>query len=473
MFVTTFVHNQYDYWVLNHKVTFDGAAKLIYINDATTNLDMKIDLYSDWKEWVTTRDNSKYLPAIRTVGGDATISGQFAGDMYFMINGWRLVVDLTKVKITGVLFSDDYDTPWLDETTMNPVFPAQVSSLVNTVAPSLDGLNIPTATQTAQEVWEYVVNGAIDGSYGEVVRAQAFNNTVHIDQNNGTAGTAYPIGTINKPSNNITDALVIAGIESIDEFHIIEDITIPNTADISGFTIRGSHATKSQITVTAGATTEFTQFHDCLLKGTLNGQIIVRDSMVEDLFGFEGLLHQTMINGDIQLGGTRGSHFLSCYSGFAGQTTPEIDFNNQALGLAVRDMNGGLKFINKTSIEAVTVDFNAGQLILDGTVVDAGDIVIRGIYGLTNNSSGATNVIRLTNIDEIQADTDTIIEDLTNVISIITEIRKYGKNRSKIDPNNYQMIIYDDDNVTPIQTFDLKDRNGVSSILEIFDKIPV
>ena len=473
MFTVFYVHNQNDYWTLNHKVTFDGIAKLIYVNAGTTDLDIKIDLYSDWKEWVVTRDNTKYLPAMRTIGGDATISGQFAGDMYFLFNGWRVVVDLTKVKITGILFSDDYDTPWLDSSTLNPVFPAQVSSLVNTVAPTLEGLNIPSSVDTAQAVWDHVVNGAVEGSYGEVVRSQAFHEIIHVDQNGGTAGTAYPIGTERNPVNNITDALLIATAENLDKLKIKEDITIPATADISNFTIIGSHATKSQIIVSAGARTEFTQFENCYLKGTLDGQVIVRDSMVEDLFNFEGLLHQTMINaGTIQLGGTRSSHFLSCYSGVAGQGTPEIDFNNTSLGLAVRGMNGGLKFVNKPNAEAVTVDFNAGQLILDSTVA-AGDIVVRGIYQLTDNSTGDTNVIRLTNIDELQADTDTIIADLTTTLAIVTEVRKYGKNRTKVDINSYTLQVFDDDNVTVIREFQLKDRNGLNSVTEIFDRMPL
>mgnify|MGYP006897447862 CR=1 FL=1 len=56
------------------------------------------------------------------------------------------------VRVSGVLFSDDYETPWLHHETLLPVYPAKVASLVNTVAPSLEGLNIPTPEQNATAV---------------------------------------------------------------------------------------------------------------------------------------------------------------------------------------------------------------------------------------------------------------------------------------------------------------------------------
>ena len=126
----------WDYWELNHLVTFDGVNKVIIINDTTTNLSVKVDLYSDWKEWLKLEDNGKYEAALRTIGGDPTIDIQNAGDIYFMINGWRVAVDLTTARIEGTLFSDDFESAWIDKTQyidnglFVPVFPALASSLV-------------------------------------------------------------------------------------------------------------------------------------------------------------------------------------------------------------------------------------------------------------------------------------------------------------------------------------------------------
>jgi len=149
-------YGHWSYWDLQHKITVDYITRLIYVNDGVTEFDIKIDLYSDLKElWSldpTDYRYNRFRPPVRVIGGDATSAGQFAGDIYFMQNGWRIVYDPTKTSVTGVLFSDDYDTPWLYSGDMSPVYPAQVSSLVTAVQPTLEGLEIPTPTETAEAV---------------------------------------------------------------------------------------------------------------------------------------------------------------------------------------------------------------------------------------------------------------------------------------------------------------------------------
>ena len=123
----------WDYWELGHKVTFDGLERTITVNPDVTEIDIKIDVYSDWKEWVRLQSNLRYTPAIRAIGGDATSGGQTAGDIYFLRNNWLLVIDLTQTRLTGVIFSDDYDSP-LRGFDGSPVFQSLVSSLVTGVS---------------------------------------------------------------------------------------------------------------------------------------------------------------------------------------------------------------------------------------------------------------------------------------------------------------------------------------------------
>ena len=142
----------HDLWALNHKVTFDGVNKLAIINHDVTTLDVAVELYSDWKEWVgsleTYRDFSKYEPAIRTIGGDPTVAGDAAGDIYFMTNGWRIYTDHSVV-LTGDLFSDDFTTPFTTAPGIAVVSQKQ-SNLVNKIAPSQANLgNAIWGVQTA------------------------------------------------------------------------------------------------------------------------------------------------------------------------------------------------------------------------------------------------------------------------------------------------------------------------------------
>jgi hypothetical protein len=93
-------------WALNEKVAFDGPAKQIRVNSDATVIDVKTDLYSAWKRWAQLDDHTKFLPAFRSIGGDPLGGGLFAGDLYFLTNGWQVVIDHS-VTVNGVLYHDD------------------------------------------------------------------------------------------------------------------------------------------------------------------------------------------------------------------------------------------------------------------------------------------------------------------------------------------------------------------------------
>ena len=142
-------YGYYSQWELYHKVTFDGLNKLILVNDGVTELDIKEDVYSAWKEWVSSfNDNAKWEPAIRSTGGDPTVGSRFSGDIYFLINGWKLLIDFTKVRVTGVLFSDDFDTAYYAYD-LTSQYAVQVSSIVNTVS---EGISASAVTPILLEV---------------------------------------------------------------------------------------------------------------------------------------------------------------------------------------------------------------------------------------------------------------------------------------------------------------------------------
>lgn len=133
-------------WALGSKVDFDGINKIIYVHPEVTALDIRSEVYSAWIDWVVLRDNIKFLPAMRYTGFDPIGGGAYTGDSYFLINGWKLSIDLAKVRVTGVLFSDDYDTPYYTPS-MVAQYPATVAALVNTIS-------VPAAI-TPAELWAY------------------------------------------------------------------------------------------------------------------------------------------------------------------------------------------------------------------------------------------------------------------------------------------------------------------------------
>lgn len=134
------------------KCIFDGENKLIYVNPNESDISVKEDVYSGWKEWISVRDNSKYPPAIRTTGGDPIPgTNQFTGDTYFLFNGWRFYIDHS-LNIDGVIFSDDFPSPFIQKEGTQ-IVTNKVSSLVQTVTTeSIGGITVPTVQEIRQEM---------------------------------------------------------------------------------------------------------------------------------------------------------------------------------------------------------------------------------------------------------------------------------------------------------------------------------
>jgi hypothetical protein len=161
-------------WALNEKVSFNGVTKRITVNAGVTALDIREDVYSAWVRWIEREDNARFRVAMRVSGFDP-IPGGFTGATYFMTNGWKLEYDPNTVAIAGVLYSDDYATPYWSAADQ-PIFPATVSSLVNSAVVTQ---NVVTGTalteaQTADAVWQAAtrtLTAAGDDAIAAAVRA--------------------------------------------------------------------------------------------------------------------------------------------------------------------------------------------------------------------------------------------------------------------------------------------------------------
>jgi len=141
------IYHFWENWLLYHKCIFDGENKLIYVAPGESTINVKTDLYSDWKEWVQVDQNSKFEPALRTIGGDPLGETQYAGDMYFLINGWQVVID-HYTEINGILYSDDFPSPYIIQPG-GGVF-ATVSSLA--LSYNTTGVAVPTVEDIRVEM---------------------------------------------------------------------------------------------------------------------------------------------------------------------------------------------------------------------------------------------------------------------------------------------------------------------------------
>lgn len=120
--------------------SFNGANKIISVADApimgAINVDIQ-ELYSRWVDWVLTSDNSKFIQALRVVGGDQLPGAKQLGLTYFLMNGWKIrpYESNHTFNLIGNLYSEDGSLPFTSTIgNYNVMIVSSVSNLVDLVA---------------------------------------------------------------------------------------------------------------------------------------------------------------------------------------------------------------------------------------------------------------------------------------------------------------------------------------------------
>ena len=365
------------------------------------------DLYSDVKEdWQNIPALQNFEFPFTTIGGNELTEVLEAGDYYFLRTdlGWRLRPyegDHTFTLTGNVYAIDPNDDLFVATSTAATVaIILERSQLTQTVVDQIDS--------TASAVWQVPVNGATSGTFGEIMRGMAFDGKVYFDSLLGMAGTGYPQGLFNYAIDNFGDVFTVAGTEGLSIVHMESEGVIEATHDATGFIIEGHNALKVQCEVSAGAVTVNTQFRDVYLRNAvLNGWTTHRDAVLENITNFQGIAKHCMLNpGTIKVTGAQHSHFLECYSGRPGVSTPDIDMDGKNVDLGMRGYWGGIRFINNTAANNISVDLGSGQIILASSCT-AGVFVARGYGKLVDDngndiSTGAWN--GMTILNETRAD---------------------------------------------------------------------
>ena len=278
--------------------------------------------------------------------------------------------EYTQCNISGgnvVALQEDLETYF-----RTPVFPTAFTQVITTASSS--------ATSTNQAAIEY----------------SSFNGGITIDVENGYEGTGYIdgliIGTPAKPSKNIHDSKEIAGQRGLTTAYIIGDLVFPlyerdgfTPFEITERTFIGGGKSRTSITIPDDAMLSECTYEDAHVLGYLDGYNTLYNCLIDNLHYIKGFVEQCVLSpGIITLGGTDTAHFLDCFSGVPGSGTPTIDMGGSGQALALRNYNGGIKLINKTGPESVSIDLNSGQIKLDMTTVTNGIIVCRGVGKLIN-----------------------------------------------------------------------------------------
>lgn len=347
------------------KVTFDGVNRLIIVDPGITELDVKIDIYSDWKEWMLLADNAKYPLALRVVGGDPVSESKNLGSTYFLLNGWRIRPQEAEHRliIQGNLYTD----------------PAGSSPVIRTLG-------------NYSVIVEYSVSNIVDSSIQSLptLEFSSYNNGVTIKPSSPYSGTTFPVGTLQQPVNNLTDALAIANERGLSKFFVLEDITIA-TGDYSG-KIFEAPVIGTGITIQAGANVSACRFENATISGQLDGDAHIHKCIIQTATTYQGgFIEECALIGELVLEGSDPVYLVRCVDADPGSDVPSLNLTNFTGSLSVREYFGGLSIKNKTTSDTVAIDLVTGRLIVEPTVT-AGTIRVRGIGTLQNNSTGTAVV---------------------------------------------------------------------------------
>jgi hypothetical protein len=91
-------------------VTFDGPNRLIQeISAGGDNTLDAVEIASEWFDWFTTSDNTKFLPAFEVLGAEPLGGGRFRGTSFKLLNGWKIQPAALdhRLVIDGTIFAED------------------------------------------------------------------------------------------------------------------------------------------------------------------------------------------------------------------------------------------------------------------------------------------------------------------------------------------------------------------------------
>jgi len=371
-----------------------------------------------------TADNSKFINAFRTIGGDPLTPGVEAGPYFFLQNqdvfggdGWRIIStdENQTLNYQGNLVGED----------------------------SAKELIIPTPTRTVLHLGLQPITQRVDEILTQT-QLGLFNGAVHIDTTGaGVAGTEFPTGTESVPVDNLTDALSIAATLSFHRFVVRGTITFGSA---TGETSWIGNSTDAAININ-NQDISGTHFEGVTLSGTLatvTDHIIINNSTINTLTGFRGTITSSSIAGPIQLvsGDTK---LFNCVSDIAGASSFIIDANGQTgIILAVRGLNGGIELENFTQSDTIcTLGINTGKVTIAASCTDFSDLQVRGVATLNNLSAVVAGLGKTIDTSALVDATDLMITRQMVAGNVVVSL------------DDLTVTVYDEDGTTILVVLDV------------------
>jgi hypothetical protein len=334
------------------KVTFDGPNKRFHVETGYASLDVMTDIYSAWIDWYRTDEGSKYLPAFSTSGGEPTSAGQVSPRYFFLINGWKGVVDSLSIQVGLNLYSDDGQFPFY-------VLNGGNVSLNNSDLPGLDILN-----------------------------KSLYNQKVCYDENSGYSGTSFPVGTDGAKVNNLADAIAICEEQGFRTIEMFSNLTLDrNISDMNFYAYSGNYIFNAN-----GFKAHMCFLRQIKLEGDFNSSFIaVEKCYIGNIYNVYGMIDNCKLLGEIKLASAQSLSVDNCESAIPGNMSPTIDMNDiGSSSLNLRRYAGGILIKNCFgTTDVATLEGDGAKIRLHNSCT-GGLLSIRGTGKLYDDSQGTT-----------------------------------------------------------------------------------
>jgi len=223
------------------------------------------------------------------------------------------------------------------------------------------------------------------------VEYASYNNCVTLNVNSGFSGTTYPIGTLQKPVNNLTDALSICAYRGFNTITLLSNVTVNVIHNIDNLIIRSTDW-YLEIHIELGASCYHTTFEKLSVFGTVSGiWNVFIDCWIYTVDNFCGW----MIGGsftditlapynDEGLGQSWFDNLVPMYPNI-----PAILIMNTNTEISCTGLDGAYEIQNMDAASLAEIGFDSGTLIINASCT-GGTIVAIGNGILVNNSSNVS-----------------------------------------------------------------------------------
>jgi len=98
--------------------------------------------------------------------------------------------------------------------------------------------------------------------------------------------------------------------------------------------------------------------------------------------------------------------------------------------------------------------------------------IVDGVWDATavnHLNTGSTGLL----LNTTNASVQQLVTDIFTLIGSVETLLKMECNRTLIDKNAKTLTVFDDDGITPLKVFNLYDSNGLASVEEVCERVPI